>query len=376
MKILHVIRDLDASTGGPVHALKGLSEAQAKLGHDVLIVTTDRGDFKVIPNNVDVHMSPCWSRTWSWAPLMNRALATLVPSVDILHLHMVWDYPVWAAARSAKRYGKPFILRPCGNLDEWSLSQKKFKKRSYLRLFGSIVKDSTAIHFTSHDERLGSQVPITNKKAFVIPVGVTESAYTDLPDKTAFAKRFPECVDRRLVLFLGRLHAKKQPDVLVHAFSEVCALADDLHLVLAGPADEYYLNSLCSLVEKLDLDDRVTFTGLLRGEAIKEAYRAAEVFVLPSLQENFGIAIVEAMAASCPVIVSDKVNIAVEIEQAGAGLACSPDVGSTAQAIQRLLNDSTLRQGMGENGRKIVLENFTWDLIAKSLNGIYAELLA
>ena len=372
MKILHVIRDLSITTGGPVFALSGLAEAQAKLGHDVSILATDCGDETIAePGGAESHLVSARPGSWAWCAGLRGELERLVPRTDILHLHMVWDYPVWAAARAAVRHRKPFILRTCGQLDRWSLSQKRLKKRMYLRLFGTQLHKATAVHFTTEGERKSALGVIGSQPSFVIPIGVREHAYRDLPPRTAFGERFPQLAGQRLVLFLGRLHPKKQPDVLIDAVARITAQFDGLHLVLAGPGDNDYLANLEALADRMGVADRTTLTGPLTGAAVTEAYRAAEVFVLPSLQENFGSAIVEAMAAHCPVLVSDRVDLAVQVDQAEAGLARPASAEDFAAALRRLLGDRPLRERMGANGHRLVLDHFTWDPIARATIDAY-----
>jgi glycosyltransferase involved in cell wall biosynthesis len=376
LNILHVIRDLSRSTGGPVNALVGLAEAQAALGHRVTILATDRGEDKMTPQDVATHLVPAYGGGWSWSPRFGSELADLVPGIDIVHGHMVWDYPVWAAARQARRHGKPFILRPCGHLDAWSLSQKSLKKKIYLAALGSVVRTASAIHFTSEGERRESLGAIGDRPTWVIPLGVPHAAYTDLPSSDAFAARFPALRDKRIVLFLGRLHPKKQPEVAIDAFNRVAALDERLHLVFAGSSEAGYQAKLAARVTGLGLADRVTFSGLLRGEGVREAYSAAQVFVLPSFQENFGIAIAEAMAASCPVIISDHLDLADDIVSADAGVGSATDVGAMAAALQRLIADEALCRRMGKNGRALVLRRFTWPPIAAAMGDAYAQLIA
>lgn len=375
MKILHVIRDLSIATGGPVAALSGLTEAQARLGHDVTILATDRGEAKVEPKDVHRHMVPSRLGEWAWSPVIRDRLERLLPAADIVHLHMVWDYPVWAAARSAVRHGKPFILRPCGQLDPWSLSQKVLKKRVYLMLCGTQLRKASAIHFTTEGERDGALRVIGNTRSFVIPIGVRENAYRDLPPRTAFAQRFHQLTGRRIVLFLGRLHPKKQPDVVIRAFYQAYRYAADTCLVLAGPSSPDYLRYLQRLANDLRIEDRVIFTGILRGPAVQEAYRSAALFVLPSLQENFGVAVAEAMAAGCPVVVSDQVDLSPDIRQAEAGLVATPTVEAVAGAVALLLRDEPLRRRMGESGRRLVLERFTWEKVAPDVVQVYEDIL-
>ena len=375
MKILHVIRDLSNATAGPVYALRGLAEAQIRQGHDVIVQTTDRGDCKVIPEGAEVHLTRGLGM-WGWSREIGASLDRLIPGVDIVHLHMVWDYPIWAAGKSAERHGKPFVLRPCGLLDSWSLAQKGFKKRIYMRLFGSHIRHASAFHFTSEGERLGAGGVVGNAKSIVIPNCIAESMYTNLPAKTAFTQRFPELSGRRIILFLGRLHPKKQPHLLIDAFAAVKAANSDLHLVLAGPGEDDYVKRLKSRVKKLGLDDCVTFTGALQGDAVREAYSAAEIFALPSLQENFGNAMVEAMAASCPVVISRSLDLAPDIANAEAGLLCEPTVEAFAAALQRLLRDGDLRKLLGANGNRMVVDKFTWAPAAAAMTAAYAALLA
>lgn len=168
-----------------------------------------------------------------------------------------------------------------------------------------------------------------------------------------------------MVLFLGRLHPKKQPEVTLQAFHRACSGDPGTCLVLAGPGEPGYVSKLTRTAQRLGLAGRVVFTGLLAGRAVQEAYRAAAVFVLPSWQENFGFTVVEAMAAACPVIVSDRMDLAPDVRAAGAGLIVPPTVGGTAEAIARLLADEPLRSEMGRCGRRLVLERFTWDRVAK-----------
>jgi glycosyltransferase involved in cell wall biosynthesis len=289
---------------------------------------------------------------------------------------MVWDYPVWAAARTAIRHGKPFILRPCGQLDPWSLSQKRLKKRLYLRLCGDHLRGATAIHFTTEGERDSALGVIGRTPSFVIPNGVREESYTNLPDSAALGQRFPSLAGKRIVLFLGRVHEKKQPDLLIDAFARVAAEFDRLHLVIVGPADQSYLKLLSAQARARGVAERTTFTGTLTGRATTEAYRAAEVFVLPSLQENFGNAIVEAMAASCPVLVSERLDLAPVIERAEAGLICPASAEAFAAALRGLLSDPPARARMGANGHQSVLENYAWKPIARATVQTYSELIS
>jgi len=214
-----------------------------------------------------------------------------------------------------------------------------------------------------------------NRAVFVVPWGLPEAAYSGLPESGAFRQRFPELDGKRLALFLGRLHPKKQPEVALRAFAQACRGDDHAALVMAGPGEARYVQGLRSLARQLAIEKQVLFTGPLWGPAVREAYRAASVFVLPSWQENFGRAVVEAMAAGCPVVVSDRVDLAPDISAARAGLVTAPTTEATAEALRVLLGDDALREHMGRNGQILVQERFTWERAAGELVGVYEDIL-
>jgi glycosyltransferase involved in cell wall biosynthesis len=262
-------------------------------------------------------------------------------------------------------------------LDEWSLSQKAWKKKPYLALFErATLLGATAIHLTSEGELTNSHLTRWTVPKLVVPLGLHMSKYTDLPSKEGFVARYPELSNRQIVLFLGRLHHKKQPDVLIRAFNQCCQSIADLCLVLAGSGEKRYVEKLRRLVESLGIQDRVLFTGILGGQAVRQAYRAASIFVLPSWQENFGLSVVEAMASECPVVISDHMDLAPDIVRGKSGLVVTPQVEETANAMIRLLSDEGMRREMGRNGRKLVLEKFTWENCAQELGVAFEDILS
>ena len=140
---------------------------------------------------------------------------------------------------------------------------------------------------------------------------------------------------------------------------------------MAGPGEPEYVAELKSLACELGVTDFTLFTGMLVGRTIQEAYRGAKAFILPSLQENFGVAVAEAMAAGCPVILSDKVDLAPEVCGAEAGIVCPADVASMSNAIGRLLTEDRLFQELGNNAQNLIRERYTWDNQAQLLEQFY-----
>src|SRR5437588_3274656 len=238
---------------------------------------------------------------------MGQYLERELKNFDVGMIESLWQYSTFIAAKACRAKRKPYIVSPNGMLDAWSLSQKAWKKKPYMTLIerGTLTRAS-ALHLTSEGELNHSHLKKWRVAKVVIPLGLSTDRYVVLPDKNVFFNRFPELSDKRIVLFLGRIHYKKQPEVAIEGFHRACKERKDAHLVIAGKGHPTYVERLMELIRRLDLKDRVTFTGMLNGDEVTAAYRAASVFVLPSWQENFGLSVVEAMAAGCPVVVSDR----------------------------------------------------------------------
>lgn len=378
MKILHVIPDLMPATGGPVTAVLGMAEAEAALGHEVTIAATDYGlKDPPVAAGVQITVYRCTFSGWRWSPGLARALPGLVASSDIVHIHTVWEHPAWAAAGVCRKLAKPYVLSPCGMLTGWCLSQSALKKKAYLRFAAApVIRSASAMHFTTEEEMAASLTFGNEDRCIIVPGGLHAEVFHDLPDAGAFCRRFPELENKRIVLFLGRLHYVKQPDVVIKAFSRVSGIDDRLALAMAGPAEPAYLAKLKSLAAELGLAGKVIFTGLLQGDAVREAFGAAELFVLPSRHENFGIAVAEAMAAGCPVVISPEVNLAGEVRAANAGIVSKSDPISTASAMERLIDNKHMRVEMGKSGRILALEKFTWFRVAVDLIAVYEDILS
>jgi glycosyltransferase involved in cell wall biosynthesis len=191
-----------------------------------------------------------------------------------------------------------------------------------------------------------------------------------------FRAAFPEVAKRRIVLHLGRLNFKKGLDILIGAFANVAGELEDTHLVIAGPDNEGLGIQLRRRLAELGLSRRATFTGMLQGEIKLAAFRDASVFALPSYSENFGIAVVEAMACRVPVVISNRVNIWREVESAGAGLVTECDVDSCAAALLTALKNNERARAMGEKGHELVTARFAWSSVGEKLERIYREIVS
>jgi len=370
MKVLHVIPAMDPAYGGPAQALAGLAAAQRSAGLDVTILVTMRADDdrlivdSVRRQGVSVRvLAPCRGPLRGH-PELRPALNELLAECDLAHIHAVWEQIQHDTALVARRLGKPHIFRPCGMLDPWCLAQRRLKKRLYIawRLRRDLDRCS-AIHFTTEIERdlvkpLGFKAP-----SIVESNGIDLAEFASLPEPGSFRTRYPSIGDRPIVLFMSRIHYKKGLDILIPAFARIAAM--DAVLVLAGPDDGGYLHQVKAMVSECNLDHRVIFTGMLRGADRLIALADADLFVLPSYQENFGVVVIEALAAGTPVVISDQVNIHPQVSRTQMGGVVPTEIEPLAAEIDRWLADEAMRSGAAERGRAFVHEHYAWDKIAQ-----------
>ncbi len=297
-------------------------------------------------------------------PQLSSAIDQAVADTDVVHIHTVWEEPQHLAARSAKKQNVPYLISPHGMLDPWSLSQSKWKKKLYLawRLRKNL-NDATALSFTTPiEQQLVRQLGLRPPGVIEV-LGLDLNEYETLPPARAFHEKFPEVGDRRIVLFLSRLHLKKGLDLLLPAFAQA-KLADTV-LVLAGPDDDGYQADVQAMVQELGLDEQVIFTGMLFDRDKHAALAAADLFVLPSYQENFGLVVIEAMAAGLPVVISDQVNLHPMVTEAGAGEVIQTQTDQVADAITRWMQDDAQREAVGEKARAEAFARFAWPAIGE-----------
>jgi glycosyltransferase involved in cell wall biosynthesis len=360
-----------------------MARAVARLGHEVAIYTTDRelepaerlppGE-PTMRDGVEIRMFPQQAPRMlatSW-PLY-RALADRIPHVDVVHIHSLYLFHDWAAARIARRARVPYIVRPHGTLDPFLWQRHRARKRIIEALFQNrVLRGAAAIHYTAQEEMTLAAPYVFGAPGVVVPNGLDLDEYAALPPPGGFRKQYPEIGTRRIVLFLGRLNFKKGLDLLIPGFAAACARHADLHLVVAGP-DDGMLADTRALVAAAGIGERVTFAGMVVGTEKLAALADAYCFVLPSYSENFGIAIVEAMACGLPVAISDKVNIWSAVAAAGAGLVGPPTVDEVTRQIAALAADPGAARRMGEAGRAFA-QRYSWDRIARDLEAVYRSL--
>lgn len=299
------------------------------------------------------------------SPPLARWLWGHVKGFDIVHVHSVFSFSSLAAAGASRYEGVPYVVRPLGQLDAWSLAQHAYRKRLFLAAGGRrLVEGAAALHWTDESER--NAVPRFGWvcRGFVSPLGVDDALFEEMPGLRR----------KKTVLFLSRLHPKKNLEGLLEAFCECGAAAVGWTLVIAGDGEEEYVATLRKRAEGVRGAGRVELVGWLGGEAKREALREAGLVALPSKQENFGIAVAEAMAAGTPVLVSEAVALADEIRAAGAGWVARGGESGLAEALRQALASDDDRRQRGAAARRLASERFRWSAVAAGLVRTYEAL--
>jgi glycosyltransferase involved in cell wall biosynthesis len=313
---------------------------------------------------------------------MWSVLQAEVPKADVVHIHSLFLWPTASAVRVCIAHGTPYIIRPAGALDWVCLSKEyerygridRFKKRLYLRLSGDReLLHASAIHFTSEMEKAGSRVPHNSPPGIVVPLGVEPKQVT-AGRFTPLSERYPQLAGRKLVLFLSRLDPKKGLDVLLSSIAELLERRDDIGFVIGGGGPKAYEEQIRTSIRHSRFRNQAVLIGGIYGDEKWNVLNQADLFVLPSYQENFGLAVVEAMAAGVPVVISSAVNIYREILEANAGVVSAIDRNSITRTIDGVLNDDSGRRQMGDNGRKLVEERYTWKEVVRQLLDAYRDI--
>ncbi|HEY7180132.1 MAG TPA: glycosyltransferase [Blastocatellia bacterium] len=364
LKILHVIPSVAPRYGGPSHAVFTMCRALQAQGTEVLIATTNADGSGELPvalgEKVVYQDTPAifFSRQWSEALKYSRPLAVWlernVENFDLAHIHAVFSHACVAAARSCVKNSVPYLVRPLGTLDPWSLKQKSFRKRLFWRLgVKQMLKSAAAIHYTSDEEKRLAESGLGLSGGVVIPNGLDLSFIGR--GTGPFRAPRPEIGQAPYVLALSRIHPKKGFELLIESFAALKrrGLFGDWRLVFAGDGDAAYVDQLKTLARRRGLNGDALFVGWLDGDRKYAALKDASLLAMPSYQENFGISLIEAMACGVPVLVSPHVNLATEIEKADAGWVAALREEALTGALAAALGDEEERRRRGNNGREL-----------------------
>jgi glycosyltransferase involved in cell wall biosynthesis len=302
---------------------------------------------------------------------MARALRK-VGSFDLVHIHTLYRFPQAAAAHYCRRFGVPYCVQLHGSLVPllYYKRERRLAKRVYERLVENRnLRSAAAILHTSEGERQAVSFLNLRPPQLVVPNGIWFENYRRGADTRAFRSKYG-LAGREIILWMGRMVPVKAIDVLAEAFVELSRARPNASLVMAGPDPGGLGKEIKAALDKKRLGERIVLAGMLDDEEKLAALQAADVFVLPSHTENFGIVAVEAMAAGCPVIVSSGVKIAPEIAEAGAGMVAQVEPAHLAREIIELLENPALRRQLTEAGVAFAARH-DWGSVAVELERAY-----
>ena len=379
-RILHAIHSINPAGGGPIEGIKQLTAANQRHGHQVELVTLDApGDPWVKDCPICCHGMGPSLLGYGYSPRYVSWLRTNRRRFDVVIINGLWQYSSFGAWRALAGTPTPYFVFPHGMLDPWfkrTYPLKHVKKWLYWPWAEyRVLRDACAVLFTCEDERRLARQSFWLYKCdeFVVNYGTAAPTGDATQQRCDFLQRFPQLTEKRCLLFLGRMHVKKGPDLLFRAFAKVLAqlpssATRDVQLVIAGPTDHAYGREMARLVQELGLNDRVTWTGMLTGDLKWGAFYAADAFILPSHQENFGIAVAEALACRVPVLISNQVNIWREIHHDEAGLVDTDDLAGTIRLLERWLKtDRDAWNAMKVRAQTCFQQRFDIERTAESL---------
>lgn len=387
MKILHVIPSVGSVRGGPSQAVIETVKALQNFGVEAEIVTTnDNGndlldvplrqciEYKQVPVRFFPRFSPGLHsiREFAFSGQLTAWLWQNASNYDLLHVHAIFSYASTAAMAIARLKGVPYIVRPLGQLCEWSLQQSARKKKIYLDLIErSNLNHSQALHLTSEQEQQEVSRLGLGLHSFVLPHGlsvplVISNAHSRLREHL----KVP--ADEPVILFMSRLHPKKGLDYLIPALAKLTH--HRFTFVIAGSGSQKYEAEIKSLVISNGIRDRTYFAGFLEGEIKNLFMQGSDLFVLTSHSENFAVVVLEALAVGIPVVVTPGIALADIVEQHQLGYVTPLDVDAIASTLEKYLCNPQQAQDMGNSGRQLVSDQYTWKQITLKMQQVYADL--
>ncbi len=378
MKILHIIPSyLPARfASGPIIPTHSLNKELSKNGVEVVVYTTNLDGDRILdaPLNQEINLDgvkvfyfPITCRFWQYSWELHRALACNFKNFDLIHITSVFLSASTLGAYYAKKSGKPYIISPHGSLMKEPLGRGYLKKNIYLSLLEKRnLENAAAVHFLNDKEESDYLTAgLSLKKEIIVPNGIDADKFQNVSRRISFRKKFSIPSECKIILFLGRLHPIKGLDTLISAFAEVIKKEPDSFLVLAGPDENDYGENLKSQISKFNIGGKVVFTGMIVGEEKNAALRESDVFVLPSYTEAMSVAVLEAMYFGLPAIATKNVGNASDILRVDAGIVVEKTESAVAEAILKVLRDPALAKKMGENGRRLVAQEFSGEKMAK-----------
>jgi glycosyltransferase involved in cell wall biosynthesis len=381
LRIVHVVPAYFPAIryGGPIRSVHALCKSLVERGHDVSVFTTsvDGPDDLDVPIGEPVHLDgvavhyfkvPALRRLF-WAPALAGRLRAALGQTDLIHLHSIFLWPTYVAARIAHRARIPYVVSPRGMLVREAIRRKsRLVKSAWIELVEKrTLAEAAGVHVTADLEAADVRaLELKLPPMFCVPNGVF------WPRKHLGLEAGPFAdVAQPYALFLSRVDQKKGLDRLLRAWKSVKGLM----LVVAGNDETGYTRELGEIVRREGIADRVRFVGAVSDDHKWALYEHAEMFVLASYTENFGNAVAEAMAMGCPVVITPEVGIARLVQEAGAGLVTDGEPSILAKTITALHLNEPQRRKLGSMGRRAAVERLSWEGVAEQMESEYRRIL-
>ena len=376
MRILHVIPGLK-NASGPTHSVYYLSKHMAEAGHEVAVAyVSGRGTDPEFPFSEKVKLMgfPCkFSKKWAYSPALQNHLNRNIEEYDIVHVHGIWLFPNFAVWRAAKNKKVPYIIRTAGYLEPWCLESKGLKKNLYLSLIERrVINDAVSIQATAEQEKRNLQKLAFEAPIFTISNGIELSDFRCSKSKSELKDAYKLPKDKFILLFLSRIHPKKNLEFLGRVVKKLVDQGQELFLVVAGPKDHAYAKQIQEYYQEIGLSDHSRFVGEVSREDKVELYHAADAFALTTYSENFGFVVLEALASGLPVLVSDQTPWS-ELNSRKAGYWLPLDEKKFEDGIGELISNEQLLIEMGENALTLARE-YAWKTISQRLIEQYKKL--
>ena len=384
MKILHVIAGLNENGGGTSEVVPRMCEELVRNGHEVTLLTVEYGNLSVAAERAAMHgvelvvcrESKGLPRALSHSFEMARRMKHFVSNADILHLHCLWQWPCWRAANEAIRMGKPYVMQTHGFLEAERLKKSRLKKAIVGHLIERPRLDrAKEIIATAESEKNGLLRYGITSPIKIVPIGIDTTEIDEVERDEEFMYRLGVPRGKKVLLYLSRLAPIKGLDLLADAWIKLADLHKDWHLLIVGDDLQGYSEIIKREYANKIMDGSVTFPGPVFGSKKISLLKSADAFVLPTRNENFSIAVQEALAAGLPTVCTKGAPWQM-IENEHAGKWVDVTVQAICDGLRSVLTaDREVQRAMGLAGKRIVARYFGWASIEKKLEGVYVDAL-
>jgi glycosyltransferase involved in cell wall biosynthesis len=394
VKILHVIGSVDLQGGGTTNHVFSSAEVWSRHGHECHILSLDSPEASCVLRSTQIifaigprlpnHFLAKWLLPflrYGYTRNLSKWYNKNARNYDAIILNGLWNYTSYGSWRALRKLGVPYFVCPHGMLDPWLAKvhpTSHFVKKIFWRLFEhNVVRDARGIFYACEEEKQLAQsfVARSNRYEFIVGYGAQDILGDGGEQKTAFLLKFPKLRERKLILFLGRIHPKKGLDLLIKAFARRAPDLQEFDLLIAGPDQVGLVVQLMKIATQLGIEKRIHWAGMLTGDEKWGAFRAASFFVLPSHQENFGIAVVEAMALGVPVLITKNVNIWQEVQRSKCGCVVADNVDDISRGLDFFFALSPDQmQCLRQNARSCFEERFDLEKNALEVVQVMSEL--